>query len=498
MGNSQDNLEKTVKKTPITPNSPQQEVSKKKSHKFLFFGIGGILAVAGVVVVALVVNKKPEVIEIPYEQTGKYQYDTLATYLNEYNLDGVENLIEDSYISMEEEYINGIEIREDFLKKVFSYVDFSYDKIELKDVTGRPVLDDNGNVIMVEDNVTNGVSKITMSHIDWAEVQELVRKDSQAIISLYKEKKLSYLDYDYSNEIVDLFAEYILGKDELPLRHSVIKADLRGTAGSYTGINSDENLDDLLFSPADFYDLCDYFAEMVYRNDYDEVVSLAENEYNKQEDKTIPFETPLDMFADKEIIPYNWVGAYYNMKCADSVPVQPILGDGTFEKPAGIGTPIITKALCDDGLFHNVKVTLKGYWTGENAVNYAISFSEKNRGFDSKGLVKLICYEIEIENLEGVPITLNSDMYLSDNSANQTSRAGSVFGFYSEGTIEPYSSAVFNDWATSTDLEYKYVCWGKSFNRVYPSVCFRLLAGSGEEVPEYDANKSFINRDILE
>ena len=174
------------------------------------------------------------------------------------------------------------------------------------------------------------------------------------------------------------------------------------------------------------------------------------------------------------------------------------MGDGTVAHPAGVGTPIITKVLGTDGKYHDIKVTLKGYWVGQDAIDYAVTFSEKNRGFDPNSPVQLICYEVEVYNLEDKDFTFDSEMMLCDKSASKTGRTGTMYGFNYEGvTVKSKDSVIFNDWATSTELEQKYVAWGKSFNRQYEPVFFKVLAGTGE-VPTYSAYTEFTGNSTIE
>lgn len=191
------------------------------------------------------------------------------------------------------------------------------------------------------------------------------------------------------------------------------------------------------------------------------------------------------------VVPYCFMGAYYcQNEYNGSFSPEVRVGDGTIQYPAGVGTPIITKCLGTDGKYHDVKVTMTGYWVGEDAIDYAISFSEKNRGFDINSVIQLICYEIKIENLENKAFTFNSDMFLSDKNSNKSTRTGTMYGFYSSATVEAGESVIINDWATSTELNQKYVCWGSSFNRTYNTVYFKVLAGEGD-VPTYSAYKAF-------
>lgn len=204
-----------------------------------------------------------------------------------------------------------------------------------------------------------------------------------------------------------------------------------------------------------------------------------------------------DPFVPESSITYVWCGANFieNEYTGKSDTTMQI-GDGSKERPAGVGTEIVTVVLGDDGKYHDVKVTLTGYWIGKNAIDYSIGFSEKNRGFDNSSVVKLITYEVQVENLDKKnDITIDSEMYLADENSNQSARTGTMYGFYGEKiTIPAGKITVINDWATSTELERKYVCWGKSFGRNFPTVWFKVLAGNGGVIETYDATASTVNK----
>lgn len=202
-------------------------------------------------------------------------------------------------------------------------------------------------------------------------------------------------------------------------------------------------------------------------------------------------EVPVTYIAEKGVS-HCFLGAYY---CQNDytglVNAEVKVGDGTLEHPAGVNTPVITKVLCRDGQYHDVRVTMKGYWIGEDAITYAGTFSEKNRGFDPRSVVQLICYEIEVENLEKKPITFDSEMVLCDKNSNKSPRTGTMYEFKNEEiTVSGKSSTIINDWASSTEINQKYVIWGKSFDRHYSTVYFKVLAGTGD-IPTYSAYKAF-------
>ena len=198
-----------------------------------------------------------------------------------------------------------------------------------------------------------------------------------------------------------------------------------------------------------------------------------------------------DPWIEENAIPYNWIGTnFIQNKYQGKYETAVRVGDGSIETPAGIGTSIITKVLCEDKKYHDVKVTVIGYWTGQDAIDYAEKFDTRNRGFTASSVVQLICYEVKIENLENTPIKFNSEMTLCDSNSNVSSRTGTLYGFSEDIVLDSHGSTIINDWATSTEIEQKYVCWGKSFGRSIPMVYFDILAGTGD-IPTYSAYKAF-------
>ena len=196
-------------------------------------------------------------------------------------------------------------------------------------------------------------------------------------------------------------------------------------------------------------------------------------------------------------IHYNFIGQYYihnEYKGNYSTVVR--VGDGSKTSPAGIGTSIITKVLCTDGKYHDIKVSLVGYWIDQDAIDYAERFSVKNRGLTTDSPVRLICYEVLIENLENSHIEFVSEMTLADKNTNISSRTGTMYGFTQNVKLDAYKSVVINDWATSTELDQKYVCWGKSFSKNIDMVYFNILAGSGD-IPPYSAYEQFTGKGQL-
>lgn len=211
-----------------------------------------------------------------------------------------------------------------------------------------------------------------------------------------------------------------------------------------------------------------------------------------------------DPWVEETGIWYNWCGLHFLETYTGPGSVVTRVGDGSREHPAGVGTTIITKVLCTDGMYHDVKVALMGYWTGQSAIDYAEKFSNRNRGFTTASVVQLICYEIYVENLEEAPIEFeSSEMTLTDRNSNISSRTGTMYGFSGvvrlegRGDKQGNNKTIINDWATSTELAQKYVCWGKSFGRKFSMVYFDCLAGTGE-IPPYSAYKQFTGQSSID
>ena len=166
------------------------------------------------------------------------------------------------------------------------------------------------------------------------------------------------------------------------------------------------------------------------------------------------------------------------------------VGDGSRDFACGIGTTMVTKIRGTDKKWHNVRVALVGYWTGQDAIDYAEMFDKRNRGFTTTSAIQLITYEIQIENLEKKPIKVSSAMCLSDGNSNVSSRTGTMYGFTKAKKIKAGKKAIINDWATSTELNQKYITWGKGFDRKFSMIYYNALAGTGY-IPEYSAYKYF-------
>lgn len=190
-----------------------------------------------------------------------------------------------------------------------------------------------------------------------------------------------------------------------------------------------------------------------------------------------------DSWKNGNLIPYTWVGAYYLThdyvgKDGKKQVIKPEVGDGSFQRPLGIGTPIVTKMIGVDKNYHDVRITLTKVFTKQKAIDYAVSFDNRNRGFDTSSDLQLMTVEFTVENLENKDLVLNSEFSLADSDANLASRTGTMFGFATKSRIKAHQTATMQDWFYTTDLKDRYLIWGRSFDRKFPVKWFKVLHGN--------------------
>ena len=200
-------------------------------------------------------------------------------------------------------------------------------------------------------------------------------------------------------------------------------------------------------------------------------------------------------YVPEVYLPYTYLGAYFAQNGYNNgqTKVMPLLGNGTFQQPAGVGTPVLTKVRATDGKFYDCRVTLTMYNAGQSAINYAARYSEKNRGFLSNNKVQLSCFEVSVENLSGKTITFNEDLALCDERNDMSPRTGLMYGFKMKGKAKAGETITLQSYLVDTNLADKYLVWGRSFERRYEPVWFRVLKNNIDELkPMLEENNSDI------
>ena len=539
---------------PKKEKKSKKEKSGKKSKLPLILGIilgVAVLGVGGYFLYKHLTYEEPPLVaeKIDYANSGMAIYQDLESKLHNYDAQALDTLIGtkngDSYLAQEWAYVNEVAIRQEFIKKVCSQVKFEFPMVNQKSTT-RVEMPELEQVVCPMNNGEVPIVEIP----DYVTIANKMETDRDYIQNLFVKSGYKISDYDFTNEITNLFIEYYLSLDTIPTTKIEIETPINL---SNKTVISDAGLDKMLFGSDEFHAMLAKFSQCClsftgYQDNYvikeTEVINpdyttwlekfLPEFEkdggtYDKQTNKfsdTAPTESstwyvndtgkyvikegelvqPDYMIVTKEEvnepikldwieetgIAYNWLGLYYltnDYKGTGSTVTR--YGDGTLDRPAGVGTSIITKVKGADLKYHDVRITLVGYWTGQDAIDYIYQQSSSNRGFQANAALQFICYELQIENLEDAEFTFSSEMALTDNKGTVSMYSGVLYGFKNKNiTIKPLESIYINDWAASLEINQKYVAWGKSFGIDHDLVYFNLLAGTGE-IPPYSAYKQF-------
>ena len=548
----QEKAKKEKQPKPKKEKAPKEPGKKSKLPMILGIIAGVIvLGVAGIFIYKKVTYVEPPLVAemIDYDNSGLAIYQELQNKLNNYDAQSLDDFIGskagDSYLAQEWAYVNDVAVRQAFIKHVCSQVKFEFPKVTQKSTTGveMPELEkvtcpmNNGEVPIVEIP-------------DYVTITNKMETDRDYIQNLFVKSGYKISDYDFTNEITNLFIEYYLSLDTIPTTKIEIETPIDLATRT---VISDAGLDKMLFGSDEFHAMLAKFSQCClsftgYQDNFvTKEVETINPEYTTWLEKFLPefekdggtYDKQTNKFSDVEPtetstwykneegkfvikegelvqpeymiitkeevnepielewveetgIAYNWLGLYYltnDYKGTGSTVTR--YGDGTIDKPAGVGTSIITKVKGTDLKYHDVRITLVGYWTGQDAIDYIYQQSSSNRGFQSNAALQFICYELQIENLEDKEFTFSSEMALTDNKGTVSMYSGVLYGFKNKNiVIKPLETIYINDWAASLEINQKYVAWGKSFNLQHPLIYFNLLAGTGE-IPPYSAYKQF-------
>lgn len=483
----------------------------------VFFGIfwTGVLCL---LIYGLYMNwiKYPPQMEVVEEHTGSYCLRNWQESVR--NLEGVP---EDSYLVQEESYANDNEYKKDFLKKVASTVTYTPPQQEALNIYGNTMINRNDEVVYT-DATTEVGGTITVSYIDYEEVEI----DRERVQELMESAELKRGDVDYSEKLVDVFCQYITGleeedipiKDERRVANMILNED-----GSYS-ITQEEDIyiDQVLFSSEELWDLMDRFSAVAgslgeANPEWDAWNKLSEEEKEKTEEPSKELEelSPTedwlawdelsysekqeteepDKYNWKDVMSKDWCGAYYlqnEYEYTDSHgniikgKVSAEVGEGTFDDPAGLNTPILTSIFVNKTDENGnpvtneypIKVSMIEYGVSQDAIDWFESKDERNRGIDIESEVQYGYYIFEVTNMSDKELVISDNSSLCDSNVNLMSRTGDMYGLQSLVTLKPDETGIIESWSRSTELNKRYVIWGADFARRTDPIWFRVLAGN--------------------
>ena len=483
-------------------------------------------AVLSVGVIGLYTNfiRYPAQMEVVDETTGTYCLTKWEKSIA--NLEDGEKEREDWYLHQEIAYANDDKARLDFLKKVASTVDYQPEQVEAQNVYGNTMVNRNDEVVYMDSTVGTG-EEVSLRFINY----DRVKIDREKVQELMEEADLKRGDVDYPNKLIDVFCKYIasLDEDDIPIK-TIKRTPEMVPQGNGYAITEDEDIyiDKLLFSSEELYDLMDRFSAVAgslgeKNPEWEEWNKLSEEEKKKQKEPSEELEemSPTeewlkwdelsysekketeepDKYNWKDVMAKDWCGAYYLQNEYTYIDengkevkgkISAEVGDGTIEDPAGLNTNVLTKIDVEetdkDGNMvvnqYPIKVKMVEYGVSQDAITWFEGKDLRNRGIDIESEVQYCYYVFEITNMSDKDLTIYDNSSLADKNANNLSRTGTMYGLQDTVILKPDQTGKIETWSRSTELNKRYVIWGRDFGKEEQRVWFRVLAGNIDDPSE--------------
>lgn len=415
-----------------------------------------------------------------WEQSRLYALQNFCSEVNTYSVS-----VEDSYIMREESYANDNVDRERFMKYVLRSVSYDTYSVPKRNVFGNELVDKDTGEILYELSWLEEDEKAVLSYIDYNSI--VFNEDRLKL--LIEEAGLTATDIDYKNKLTDLFCRYIYGinVEDLPILSEDRVPQMAPSETGYSALLSEDvYLDRVLFSSNELYSCFERFAESVAGLLEVELTESTEYQLWLQADDN---NIPAPERYGKRSISHTWCGSYYLIndytESGERVEVTPNLGNGSVEQPASVGTPVITYVIREgnDGSVEKlpIRITLKEYGVSQKALDWFQKKNIQNRGYDVTSEVQYCYFVFEVTNLSNEVLTITDNFTLCDLNANSSGRTGIIYGLQDSVTLSPEEKGIIETWSRSTELNLKYVIWGKDFARRENPVWFRVLAGDLED-----------------
>lgn len=461
---------------------------KKKSLKFKL--IVAILLILTFVVGVLVAYKQvinPKTSDVEDALSGSYNLLQWNESVKSGNSDLLATAVEGSYLAQESDYASSSEFKTEFYKVIMNTVNYKVPEVELTKSNGKPIMV-HDKPKMVMSDLMNGES-VQLQVIDWTKLN--FTKDEIVNFKDNHEKFKNFnLTSDTSYAMQELFAAYVAEQVNSPKPGAVVittkewvpqlepyeTVDSNGDSAMGMRVSKAEDiaLDNLLFGSKEFLDAQARF-------------------YSAYFNKPIPDEwaTYIKDTEAKKVVPTsyldtmnpNWIGAYRlqvqiveegKASGTEVKPILPSLGDGTKENPAGLNTSVRTSYISGTKVFP-VRIELTEFKMDQDAIDFFNSKDSRNFGFSTESQRVYASGKLLVTNVSAEEFTVKEDTAIVDDQLNQTASTGTVYGLKREATLKPGDTVELDFWASSTEINSRYLIWGKSFNRQEPAVWFRVL-----------------------
>lgn len=428
--------------------------------------------------------------EVVYETTGMCAINAYEKLVH-----NQEGLTEEDYLIKEMGYANSNPDRLAFIKKIVNTVHYEPNIVNAKNVYGNDMIDRETMQVVTIPSYVKEDEEVNFTYVDYSSIVF----NNTKIEDMVARYSLTEDNVDYANILVDMFCDYINNIDNLPTKTISRVPNITNVDGSYVMVaDEDIYLDQLLFSSQALDDCMMRFTEAVNTAVTGEKLEPTEewvvwNALSKaKKDVTAePFK------YGKLTMSRNWCGAYYLLnnnyvydengnKVKESLVPQ--LGDGSFESPASIGTPVISSVISIDsrGVVKElpIRVELTEFGSSESAISWFQSKHIQNRGYNLDSELQYCYCVFKITNLSDTMIVVNDNSSLCDKSGNLSTKTGTVYGLTSTLKLQPDEEGYIESWSNSTELNRKYLIWGADFDKKVEPVWFRVLSGDLEDKSE--------------
>lgn len=478
-------------RTQIEPENPEQGKKKKKKKKgkgkaifitllVLAIGGGGFWGYYNYVAY-------PPMEERDEENAPLGAIRRLQGYITDKNWTTLDKEIgSESYLGQEESYANSDEQVLTFMNNVIGKVKLQPKKEKAIDIYGNPKIDPKTKDVVYVDSLVNKKDEtITITHVDYKKIQF----DTKEIQAYLKSKNVTVGQADYTNAVVPVFCEYMnnLKWDDIPLKETEHKPVIKGNKIT---AEEDASIDDLLFASEDFHDMLRRFDMAV--NGGKEPVTQDWAKWSKLDKAKKEKEKEPTKYRSGYVMSRKWCGANYLQntfvnELGEKQKVMAQSGDGSIERPASLGTSILTyviKKQDKKDIAIPIRVELVSVLTGDECLADLAQKDSRNRGLNESSQTKYSSLKFKVTNLSKEKLTIKDNSSLADKEGNLSGRTGTMYGLKTQVTLNPGQSGEIDSWVASTELNRKYLIWGADFNKRSPIKYFGVFRGADVEQKE--------------
>lgn len=473
----------------FNPDGTKKKMKKWKKITLIIVGVIFLLMIIGACVKVFLFPDPMETVE---EKTGRYALNNWESSVQTLNVNGLNSALggKESYLGKEIEYAGKDKSQIKFIKKIGSTVNYTSEQVPKLSKYGKPLKSD-GKIIMWDSLLTTENEPVELQYVDYSKV-----KFSNSEVKKALEKaEVDVNSENYTDKVVGVFCDLISKQKDLPLKtvKKYIPKFNIDAKGYYTmSEKEDINIDQYLFCSKDFDKLLDKFSEQALEQfkkteKNPDGVDIANSEdwtawegMEKEAKKEIKEPRKYD---NKYYMSNEWCGVYRLQTGIDKttasgdkikVKISARVGKGSKKDPAGLSTTVLTKT--KDG--KKIKVRLIDFGVSQDAIDWLGEKDYRNKGMEIKSPLQY-CYAVyEVTNVSGEKLIIEDNSSLADKNGNVAISSGEIFGLQDSVELEPDKTGIIESWGCSTELQDRYLIWGKDVKDRNSKIFFRVLKGN--------------------